>query len=322
MTTSARPFSRSSSGSVSSSDRVDDDARRPVEGADEVLAAGDVDRGLAADRRVDLPHQASSAPPSRRCRACTSPPRSPPTSVVVPPPSATTAPSRPTVNAPPEPLEHGHRLRRLARRDLVHGDVSALERDLGADAVDAVDASVRDELDRTGAGHEVAEEVDRAALDVDAGGGEQHAVAVARPRVGDGVVHRPALAVEAVEGLLVLREGPRAGADALPRLARVDLEEHGEGPRGRARPVCARTAPRRRRGRRRRGSCRRGPSATSSSSARKPRLAATREELRDRRRRRARSISWSRSTKRRPMRSATARPTVVFPAPMNPAIAR
>ena len=33
---------------------VDHDARRPVERADEVLALGDVDRGLAADRRVDL----------------------------------------------------------------------------------------------------------------------------------------------------------------------------------------------------------------------------------------------------------------------------
>ena len=34
--------------------RVDHRARRPVERADEVLALGQVDAGLAADRRVDL----------------------------------------------------------------------------------------------------------------------------------------------------------------------------------------------------------------------------------------------------------------------------
>ena len=48
------PCRRSRSGSVSSSARVDHDARRPVERADEVLALGEVDRRLAADRRVDL----------------------------------------------------------------------------------------------------------------------------------------------------------------------------------------------------------------------------------------------------------------------------
>src|SRR4029078_5217627 len=34
--------------------RVDHRPDRPVEGADEVLALGEVDRGLAADRRIDL----------------------------------------------------------------------------------------------------------------------------------------------------------------------------------------------------------------------------------------------------------------------------
>ena len=57
LTTSARPAARSASGSVASTSTSHEHAGRRVEGADEVLALGRVDAGLAADGRVDHAEQ-------------------------------------------------------------------------------------------------------------------------------------------------------------------------------------------------------------------------------------------------------------------------
>ena len=111
----------------------------------------------------------------------------PAASVVQPPPSATIVPLR-------------SRRRSCQRRSSAasvfasspggSSCVSArrgAERELRVHAVDAGDVRVRDERDRAVAGHELAEPLQRAALDVDAGGGEHDVVGVAsrsrrRPR--------------------------------------------------------------------------------------------------------------------------------------------
>ena len=64
------------------------------ERADEVLALGQVDPGLAADRGVDLAEQRGGHVHHRHARGGTRRRRSRPTSVTTPPPTATTASAR------------------------------------------------------------------------------------------------------------------------------------------------------------------------------------------------------------------------------------
>ena len=64
------------------------------EGADEVLALGQVDPGLAADGRVDLGQQRGGDVDVRPCPGGRWPRRSPATSVTMPPPTATTTSAR------------------------------------------------------------------------------------------------------------------------------------------------------------------------------------------------------------------------------------
>ena len=82
---------------------------------------------------------------------------------------------------PPEPLER--RLWPPRPRQLVRRREPPAERELRVRAVDAGDVRVGDERDRAVAGDELAEPLERAELDVDAGGGEDDVVGVvARPR--------------------------------------------------------------------------------------------------------------------------------------------
>ena len=277
---------------------VDHDPRRPVEGADEVLAAGKVDGGLAADRRVDLADEGRRhrhprhAPHVRRGGEARQVGRA----------AAAEGEDRavpPDPQRAPEPLEHGDRLRVLAGRNLVQRDVAVAERELGGDAVDARDVAVGDDLDRPAARRQLLQEVERADPDVDPGSGEDDAVGVVGARVGRLLVERQPLAIERVEGLLVERERPPArGARALPGDARLDLEQDGEGAAGedvaRRRP----TAPCRRRARRPRAPARR---------ARRPRSPPRWRGRRAPRRARRSPPRWRRSaarSRRRDRRSA------------------
>ena len=81
------------------------------------------------------------------------------------------------------------------------------------------------ELDRPcTARDEVAELVDRAGLDVNARGGEEDPVEVARVGVRNLFVERLTLAVERVERLLRMGERTLRSGDALPGRLRVDVE--------------------------------------------------------------------------------------------------
>ncbi len=143
----------------------------------------------------------------------------PAASVVQPPPSATIVPLRSRRNALPEPVEGGQRLRLLAGRQLVHLREPRAERELRVHAVDAGDVRIGDERDRAVAGDELAEPPQRAALDVDAGRGEDDVVGVPGDDVGDLRVERPALLVEPLELLAVPRERAIAPAHALPAVS-------------------------------------------------------------------------------------------------------
>ena len=74
---------------------IDDHRTRLMEGADHVLAAGMIDRGLAAHRRIDVGQQRASASARNARRAGSRRRRSPARSPTTPPPSATTRASRP-----------------------------------------------------------------------------------------------------------------------------------------------------------------------------------------------------------------------------------
>ena len=168
MTTSARPFRRSSSGSVVRSDGSQTTRAGQWKAPTTFFAPG---RSIA----VFPPIPASTWPTSVVGTAVHGTPRmcvaaaNPTTSVVEPPPSATSEPSRPIRSAVQSRSRTAGGLRRLARRHLVLLDVARAERDLRPDAVDPGDVRVGDELDRPVAGNELAELVDRAELDVDAG---------------------------------------------------------------------------------------------------------------------------------------------------------
>ena len=95
---------------------------------------------------------------------------------------------------------------------------------------------VGDELDRPVAGDQRPEELERAQLDVNAAGGQHHAVLLVCPRVGDLVVERLPLGEELAEAVLPLRERTAGAGNPAPRLRDVDLERHGQRVLGKERP--------------------------------------------------------------------------------------
>ena len=103
------------------------------------------------------------------------------------------------------------------------------------------------------AGHELAEPLERAGLDVDAAGGEDGAVEIGRACVRRLVVERPPLVVERPERRLVLRQRPVAARDSAPRLLDVDLDQDRERPLAQRLPDLVGARPRRRRARSRPG---------------------------------------------------------------------
>ena len=321
LTTSAMPVPQLRVGQRLERARVDHDPRRPVEGADEVLAAGKVDRGLAADRGVDLaderrrhrhPRDAAHVRGGHEARE-------------VGRAAAAEGDDRAVAadaQRAPEPLEHGQGLRVLARRHVVGGDVALSERELRRDAVDAGDVRVGDDLDGAGAGHELLEQLERADPHVDPGGREHDAVGIVRVGVRGLLVDRQSREVERAERLLVARQRPPAFARPPPRELRVDLEQHRERAARQGRPASRQTGRRRRRARsrrarRQRGRLRRPP----------PRLPGTRPHRRARTAPRSWRPSAARSRGRGRRRGGTSRratssPSVVFPAPMKPTSAR
>ena len=167
---------------------VDDDAHRPVERADEVLSSWEVDRGLASDRSVDLADESrrhrdpGHASQVRRRREADEVGRATAS-------ETDDGPVSPDPQRPPELFEHCDRLGGLPGRNVVRGNVTRAEGELGRDAVDPGDVRVGDDLDRPRARHELAEEVDRADADVDTRSGERDPVGIACVGVGGIFVH-------------------------------------------------------------------------------------------------------------------------------------
>ena len=120
----------------------------------------------------------------------------PAASVVQPPPSATIVPLAVEAEVVPQAVDRSERLRLFAERQLVRLREPRAERELRVHAVDAGDVRIADEVGGAVARHELAEPAQRAALDVDAGGGEDDVVRVARRCVGDFVVERLPFSVE------------------------------------------------------------------------------------------------------------------------------
>ncbi len=176
-----------------------------MESADEVLPLRQVDRRLAADRRVDLRDEArrdrdpGDAAEVRRGREAGGVGRA----------AAAERDDRAVAAEAqllPEPGDRRERLRLLARRQLVRLCEARAERELRVRAMDAGDVRVGDERDRAVAGDELAEPLQRAALDVNAGRGEDDVVDVVRYDVRDLGVQLAALLVEPAELGLVPRE--------------------------------------------------------------------------------------------------------------------
>ena len=312
-TTSAMPSRRCALGQRLEQRRVDHRAVRPVEGADEVLALRQVDRRLAADRRVDLGDEARR---HRRPGDAAEVRRRGETGRVGRAAAAERDDRPAAVEAQllPEPVEGRERLRLLARRQLVRLGEPRAERELRVHAVDAGDVRVRDERDRAVAGDELAEPLQRAALDVDAGGGEHDVVAVARGRVGHlGVERRAAARSGARNSASSCASGRSLPRDPLPRRLDVDGEmDDGRAVVAReagvstAPPPTAITV----------GSAARAPRARTAPRARGTRPRPRSRRARDRAvRRRDRLVDVD----ERPAEPrATSQPSVVLPAPMKP----
>ncbi len=203
---------------------IDDYSRRQVEGADEVLSLVQVDRRLAADRRVDHPddrrrhgHPGNSSQIARRDE---------PAHV-----RCSAAPERHERAAAiehelvPEPLADGKGLRRLAGRDGVRrGETSAERRSMEGEHV-----LVGDERNRAFPGHERFKLANRTSSDRDAAGSEQHVLEVGRDDVGCLEIERAPLLEQLPETLLVLGKRPARARDSSPCLVDVDLKECREG---------------------------------------------------------------------------------------------
>ena len=228
-TASAMPFLELELGQRLERSRIDHDPGGPVERADEVLAAREIDRRLAPDRRIDLaderrrhrhPRHATHVRRRREPGEVGGAAAAEPDDGAVPP----------DPQGAPEPLQDGDRLRRLAGRNLVQCDVAIAERELGRDAVNAGDVRVGDDLDCAVARHELLEQVDRTDPNVDRSGGEDDPVRVVgvRMRVRDLLVDREPVAEERVERFVVDRQRAPTLPGPLPGGLRVDLEQHGE----------------------------------------------------------------------------------------------
>ena len=204
--------------------RVDDRGRGPVERANEILPLRKIDPHLPADRSVHLPDE------RRRHR---------------------------------DPVDPAHvgggdeaddvRRRATAERDERRAAVE-LERSpetlrfgcglctrdqVGRDIVELGDALIRDE--RVSARVTVWREAD-------AGSGQEHAVEVARTRIGC-FVQRQALVVERSERLRIASERTTGSGHAIPGLVGLDLEVHGQGELGEQRACALRDRERHRRAR-------------------------------------------------------------------------
>ena len=201
--------------------RIDQRPRGPVECADEVLALRQVDRGLAADRRVHLRGQrrrdrypVNAAQVGRGGIARRVGERA--------------ATERDDRSVPPEPerapqaLDRRELLGRLTGRKLV-GLVEG-ERDLGVGAVDPGHDRLGDE--RGGLLDEALEVQERTRLDVDAGSSEDDVVYVGCGRICNPAVERPALVIQSAERRLVLRERAVSRLHTLPGRLDVDVDEH------------------------------------------------------------------------------------------------
>ncbi len=224
MTTSARPFSSSACGSVSSVAGSITVRTGQWKAPIRFFPSGQVDRRLAADRRVDLADErrrdGDPVDPAEIRRGGEAGGVGRAAAAERDEGAAALEPQR-----VPERFQRLDALRLLARRELVARTRPRAERELGVHAVDPGDARVADQLDRAVARDELAEPLERAGLDVDAARGEHGAVEVPGARVRGVVVERPPLLVERPERCLVLRERPVAAGDTAPRLLGVDLDE-------------------------------------------------------------------------------------------------
>ena len=178
----------------------------PVEGADDVLRAREVDRRLAADRGVDLADErrrhgdpVDPAEVARSRESCD-----------VGGAAAAERDERARALEPkrvPERLDRLDRLRLLAGRELVDRAGAGAEGELDVHPVDPGNPRVADDLDLPVARDELAEPLERAGLDVDAAGGEDGALeigacarrpqrrrAAAAARTASGTPPRPAQA--------------------------------------------------------------------------------------------------------------------------------
>ncbi len=199
-----------------------------MEGADEVLALGEIDRGLAADRGVDLADEGarhgdpgdaaeigrgSEARDVGRAAAAERDDRA----AAIEPQLA------------PEALDDRDRLRLLPGRQIMRRDEAVAERFLGPGAVDAHHRGVRDECDWPVAGDELGEPVERTQLVMHTTGRQDGAVCVTGDGVGDLAVDRATLLIEPPERCLVLGKRTLRAAHALPGEPDVDVDQDGEG---------------------------------------------------------------------------------------------
>ena len=316
MTTSASPSRRSASRQRREQGRVDHRPHRPVEGTDEVLPLREVDRGLAADRRVDLAderrrHRDPATP--RRYVAATKPAAS----VVQPPPSATSVPAAVEPELAPEPLDASTRLRLLALRQLVRrGQPARRARPARRRRRSRRRARRLTSATWPSPGTSSPRRSSEPALDVDAAGREHDIVDVARARVGD---------------LLVQRRRSSKSARKPPRPAPADGRRrrparHAVSTSTSTRTVIARSrraladlsgAERAAAERDHRRLAARAPRARPRLDLAERRLARARRSRGSCRRRAPRSRGRGRRTAGRAAR-ATSAPSVVLPAPMKP----
>jgi hypothetical protein len=108
---------------------------------------------------------------------------------------------------------------------------AASEPELGVRAVNPCDTCIRDERRPAASRDQVAKVLERADLDVHTACGEDDVVGVGGPRVRRLFVERKALRVKLPERGFDRRKRALRPLRALPRDARIDLDEHGERPR-------------------------------------------------------------------------------------------
>ena len=128
----------------------------------------------------------------------------------------------------PQPVDETRGLCLLTRGHLVRRDEPVAECELRPRAVNARDVRIGDERDRTIAGHERPQRLDRADADVDSCRREDRVVHVLRDGVRDVLVERASFGVEPAELPLVLCERPVTAPHSFPRRVDVDVDPHRE----------------------------------------------------------------------------------------------